>query len=219
MISDELRAALQNIVHGTGDQEPGDRISTVRRQLLQSFGPSRTSQEDFEDKAVRKKGQDQFLRDYAQRHGLWLTNLPAENSYLTRGGESKVYFSSDGLHVLKLNNARYYATWTEYFNSLILHNVLFPSTAYFLVGFTDNEDVPAGEPTLSVLLRQPFIEGEQADLAHIQDLLNFNEFKLIKRQDYFNDEFRIRLEDMHDENVISKDGLLFFIDTVFYIME
>lgn len=28
----------------------------------------------------------------------------------------------------------------------------------------------------------------------------------------------IMLEDMHDENVIAKEGLLFFIDTVFYIL-
>jgi hypothetical protein len=62
MISDELRAGLQNIVHGTGDQKPGDLISTVRRQLLQSFGPSRTSQEEFESKSARKKRQNQFLR-------------------------------------------------------------------------------------------------------------------------------------------------------------
>jgi hypothetical protein len=134
MISDGLRAALKNFVHGTGDQKPDDFISTVRRQLLESFGPSRTSQKDFEGKSVLKKGQDQFLRDYAQTHGLWINHIPTENSYLARGGESKVYFGPDGLHVLKLNNAPYYATWIEYFNSLVLHNVLFPSRAYFLVG-------------------------------------------------------------------------------------
>jgi hypothetical protein len=32
-------------------------------------------------------------------------------------------------------------------------------------------------------------------------------------------EFGLILEDMHDENVIAKNDVLFFIDTVFYIME
>jgi hypothetical protein len=107
MISDELRAALQNIIHGTGNQESGDRISTIRRHLVQGFGPGRTSQEDFEGKSVLKKEQDQFLRDYAQTHGLCVNDIIDENTYLARGGESKVYLGSDGLHVLKLNNARY----------------------------------------------------------------------------------------------------------------
>ena len=66
MISDELRAALQNIVHGTGNSQPGDRIAAIRNELLQSFGPGRTSQENFESKAVLKKEQERFLRDYAR---------------------------------------------------------------------------------------------------------------------------------------------------------
>ena len=43
--------------------------------------------------------------------------------------------------------------------------------------------------------------------------------KIQKRQDYYNSEFGLVLEDMHDENVISKDAILFFVDTVFYIMK
>ncbi len=39
-----------------------------------------------------------------------------------------------------------------------------------------------------------------------------------KRQDYYNQEFGLVLEDMHDENVIAKGDVLFFIDTVFYVM-
>lgn len=218
MISDDLRTALQNIVHGIGAQEPGNSISAIRRKLIQSFGSSRTSQKDFQSKSIRKKEQEQFLRQYAKSSGLWLGGLPPSN-YITRGGESKVYLSADGLNVLKLNNGRYYATWNEYFNSLALHNVVFPSTSYSLVGFVDDDDVPEDEGSLSVILKQPFIEGEQASLQNIQELLNFNEFQLVKRQDYFNIEFRIALEDMHDENVISKQGFLMFIDTVFYIME
>jgi hypothetical protein len=66
---------------------------------------------------------------------------------------------------------------------------------------------------------QPFIEGEQADLENIKELLTFNGFKNTRRQDYYNKELGLELEDMHDENVIAKDDLLFFIDTVFYIME
>jgi len=68
------------------------------------------------------------------------------------------------------------------------------------------------------MLEQPFIEGGQADLSDIEAFLTFNDFKKFRRQDYYNTAFRLMLEDMHDENVIAKEGLLFFIDTVFYIL-
>jgi hypothetical protein len=69
------------------------------------------------------------------------------------------------------------------------------------------------------VLEQPFIEGGQADLEAIKELLIFNGFVNTKRQDYYNEALGLLLEDMHDENVIAKGDVLFFIDTVFYIME
>ena len=91
---------------------------------------------------------------------------------------------------------------------------MFPNTAYKFVGFTFGKE---GE--LRAVLQQRFIEGEQADLTDIKEHLSFNGFENTRRQDYYNKEFGLELEDMHDENVIVKDDLLFFIDTVFYIME
>ena len=38
--------------------------------------------------------------------------------------------------LLKVNDAGYYATWLEYFDSLCLHNTLFYNTAYSLEYFT-----------------------------------------------------------------------------------
>lgn len=219
MISDELRTGLQNIIQGVGGENPADRCAALRSLLIQSFGAGRTSQKNFESKAVLKEEQDKFLRHYSQENGLWLSDLPNPNNYLTHGGESKVYLESGGLNVIKVNNSRYYATWLEYFTSLVIHNLLFPSTVYSFLGFVDDLTVPAGENTLSAMVSQPFIEGHRASLNHIEELLNFNEFHLVRRQDYFNAEFSISLEDMHDENVIENQGMLFFIDTVFYLMD
>ena len=35
--------------------------------------------------------------------------------------------------------------------------------------------------------------------------------------DYYNEELGLILEDLHDENVLTQNGMLYFIDTVFYI--
>jgi len=69
-----------------------------------------------------------------------------------------------------------------------------------------------------VVLKQGYVKADgEADLEDIKEVLDFNGFKNIKGNDYFNEEFGLLLEDMHDENVITTGGKLFFIDTVFYI--
>jgi hypothetical protein len=55
-------------------------------------------------------------------------------------------------------------------------------------------------------------------LQNIKTFLTFNEFENTKRQNYRNKEYGLILEDMHDENVISRQEVLFFIDTVFYVI-
>ncbi len=46
-----------------------------------------------------------------------------------------------------------------------------------------------------------------------------NGFLNSRNNDYFNPELGLILEDLHDENVLTNDGTLLFIDTVFYITE
>ena len=38
-----------------------------------------------------------------------------------------------------------------------------------------------------------------------------------RRHDYYHPFLGIIIEDLHDENVLTDNGLLYFIDTVFYI--
>jgi hypothetical protein len=121
-----------------------------------------------------------------------------------------VYLDEDDKNVIKLNDAIYYATWLEYFNSVVIHNILFPDTAYIFLGFCEREN------NLLAVLRQPYISSDGiADLSIIKFLLGYNGFKNTKHHDYFNKDFGLILEDMHDENVIVKNDTLFFIDTVF----
>jgi len=212
MLSDAIRTKLQNIVRGEYQEGSTDSCTAVCSLLCKSFGTSPTAKSEFESKAIIKEEQNRFLRSYAQKENIWLRSLPSGIRYLTEGGESKVFLSEDGLSVFKINDAGYYATWTEYFNSLVLHNLLFSNTAYSLLGFTE------ADGKLFAVVRQNFVQGDQASLEHIEGFLNFNGFEKTKRQDYYNIEFELALEDMHDENVIAKGETLFFIDTVFYIM-
>lgn len=213
MISDEIRQKLQDIVRGACPEKPADRCSKIRNDLVKSFGADPTVKSQFESRAVIKEEQAEFLITLAKESGLWLAFLPVGTEYLTRGGESKIYLDPDKLSLIKVNDAVYYATWLEFFTSIVIHNFLFPQTAYSLIGFIEDAS------NLCAVLRQPYIEGEQARLEDIKEILTFNGFVNTRRQDYFNKEFGLALEDMHDENVIARQDVLFFIDTVFYIME
>ncbi|SIT33846.1 hypothetical protein SAMN05421788_113160 [Filimonas lacunae] len=82
-----------------------------------------------------------------------------------------------------------------------------------MLGFSENAK------GLVAILQQPYIRGGHANLADIESLLNYNDFFKTKKQDYYNQTLGIALEDMHDENVVAKDETLFFIDTIFYILE
>lgn len=211
MLSNDTLRKLEHIVRGAILEGEADHCTAARNYLCAGFSTSRTVKKDFERNAIVKKEQAEHLKDYATRNNLWVSDLPDKAFYLTRGGEAEVYFGKDMQSVIKVNDAIYYATWLEFFNSVTIHNLLFPNTAYNFLGFTETGGV------LKAILQQPFvIAGEQVDLDDVKKFLAYNGFENIKRNDYKNSSLGILLEDIHDENVISNEGVLFFIDTVFY---
>jgi hypothetical protein len=151
MLPNDTRRKIENIVAGTVIEGETDYCTTIRNSFCRRFATSTTVKEDFEGKSIIKKEQALLIADFCNERNLWVTDVPSEQRYLTRGGEAKVYLHSDNLHVIKLNDAVYYATWLEFLNSLLLHNILFENTAYHLLGFVmlDNE--------LYAVLKQPFI--------------------------------------------------------------
>lgn len=211
MLPDDTRGKIKNITAGIVIEGGHDNCTTIRNLLCASFETSTTVKKDFESKAIIKEKQATLIESYSIEKNLWLADLPREDRYLTRGGEARVYLDDDNKNVIKLNDAVYYATWLEFFNSILLHNLIFQNTAYTRLSFTKENDV------LYAVLQQPFIISDtQADLGDIKKILVFNGFENSKRNDYVHKELGLILEDMHDENVIVNSETLFFIDTVFY---
>jgi hypothetical protein len=216
MDTNDTRSKLKNIIDGVIIEGAADNCTATRNILCASFSTSTTVKRDFESKAITKKEQVEFLKTYAAEKNLWIKQAPNESQYLARGGESKVYFEAETNSAIKLNDGIYYATWLEFFNSIVIHNLLFPNTAYTFLGFIEIED------TFYTVLKQPFITSDDAvDLADVKKLLAYNGFENTLRNgrptnNYYNKELGLILEDIHDENVIVKSNTLFFIDTVFY---
>ena len=120
----------------------------------------------------------------------------------------------DDFQVFKLNDSIYYLSWEDYFNNLLLNNYFFQDTAYELIGFHQSDNV------LYAVVVQEFIKSDQhTELENVKKILLENGFLNKKNNDYYHPHLGIILEDLHDENVLTFQGNLYFIDTVFYLTE
>ncbi len=212
MLSDYAKKIIQDIISGVVVEEPKNSLTTTRSLLCSSFATNTKITRDFEGQQRIKKEQEQLILRFIEDNSYLEINAIDEKYYLTEGGEAKVFFSLDNRHVLKLNDAVYYNNWLDFLNSLIIHNQIFPDTSYELKGF-----MVANGVLLAVLEQNFIVSNEDVDLAEVETLLSYNGFEKIKRNDFYNKELGLLLEDIHDENVIKQNGSYFFIDTVFYL--
>lgn len=69
-------------------------------------------------------------------------------------------------------------------------------------------------------MQQNFVSiTSNTDLKKVKDFLTVNGFENNRNNDYIHSELGIILEDLHDENVLTQNDILYFIDTVFYLTE
>ena len=202
-----MKDDIQNILSGKSQVKHHHLIQTTCSYLKRSQGTSSM----VKDQQQHKEEETKSLIQFAEDNKLWVENINID-LYVSEGAEQKV-FLKDGTSVLKLNDSIYYASWVDYFHNLLLNNLFFPDTAYKLLGFYKNLDV------LYAVVEQPFVKAnEKTDLNFVKSFLENNGFLNKKNHDYYNEELNLILEDLHDENVLTQNGMLYFIDTVFYIV-
>ena len=202
-----MKDEIQYILSGKSQVKHCHLIQTACSYLKRSQGAGSVAQEYKQNKQQERES----LIEFANQENLWLANINVEN-YVSQGAEQKVYLK-DGSSVLKLNDAIYYASWIDYLHNLLLNNLFFPDTAYQLLGFLKELDV------IYAVVEQPFIKAtEKTDLSIVKLFLENNGFRNTKNHDYYNADLGLILEDLHDENVLTQNGMLYFIDTVFYIV-
>ena len=200
-----MRDDIQHILSGKSQVKHHHLIQTTCSYLKGSQGASSMAK----DQQQHKEEETKSLIQFAEKNHLWV-DIDID-LYVSQGAEQKVYLKN-GLTVLKLNDAIYYASWIDYFHNLLLNNLFFPDTAYQLLGFYKDSSI------LYAVVEQPFVKAnEKTDLNMVKAFLENNGFINKKNHDYYNEELGLILEDLHDENVLTQNGMLYFIDTVFYI--
>lgn len=205
----DLKNELQNIIQGKVSSGNDQLVQAVKAHLETG---TRTSGHTEEKQPVRAI-EERALINFAEANNLW---VPADTfgEYVTEGAEQRVYFPVNADYVVKVADAIFYATWIDYFNNLLIHNFLFPDTAYTLIGFYLNDE------KFYAVLKQLFIKSTQpTDLSAVREFMLSNGFLHKRNNDYFHPFLGIIIEDLHDENVLTNSGVLFFVDTVFYITD
>ena len=207
-MSNSFKNHLYAVISGKSEVRHGKIIQAIANHLRESQSTSTTP------KGTKhyKEQERQELETYISATQLWVNHIDFDQ-YVSEGAEQKVYLN-DQKTVLKLNDSIYYNSWEDYLHNLLLHNTFFEDTAYQLIGFhtVDNN--------LFAVVEQPFVEvTSTTNLLNIKEFLLSNGFTITRNNDYYNQELGLILEDLHDENVLTKDGLLYFIDTVFYLTD
>ena len=204
-----VKDELQNIIQGKSGTSERTLIQTIASYLRASQGTSAMVEDDKQYKQKETKN----LIEYCNRNNLWVTDKVNFDLFISEGAEQKVYIKNEKT-VYKLNDSIYYSSWHDYFTNLLLNNYFFPETSYTLVGFCLVDEI------LFALVEQPFVKANQpTDLGKVKEFMIANGFENTRNHDYFHADLRIILEDLHDENVLTQDGILYFIDTVFYIKQ
>lgn len=202
-----IKDELQNIIYGKSEVGQRTLIQTVASHLRASESTSHLVKGDKRYKPEETKK----LIEFCSENNLWVTEKVDFDLFVSEGAEQKVFIKNNAT-VYKLNDSIYYESWQDYLLNLQLNNYFFPDTSYTLVGFC------LIDAQLYALVEQPFVKANQPTMLNeVKEFMLANGFLNTRNHDYFNPELGIILEDLHDENVLTQDGILYFIDTVFYL--
>ena len=140
-----MRDDIQHILSGKSQVKHHHLIQTTCSYLKGSQGASSMAK----DQQQHKEEETKSLIQFAEKNHLWV-DIDID-LYVSQGAEQKVYLKN-GLTVLKLNDAIYYASWVDYFHNLLLNNLFFPDTAFQLLGFYKDSSI------LYAVVEQPFVK-------------------------------------------------------------
>ena len=195
-----------------------DVIAGVHRASKAAQGPApRNQREKTALDAQFRIGEEKVLHHWAVSVGKLLPEQDFADAWLAQGceggAEHQVYVQS-GVYI-KRNNLTYYSTWLSYFHNLLLHNWLFPETAYTFLGLMD-----ANDSLMSVVSQKALrsYRDQGATPGEVTTYLAPFGFIPYKNHDYVNQDFGIIIGDLHERNVlVATEGDLLVFDPVIYL--
>lgn len=148
----------------------------------------------------------------ALEEGIWIdfADVTLLGIPFPSGVENDVYLNAEGNMIYKVNNLMTSKTISALFERLLIHNSLFPQTAYKLRGFTG-----FGYGSTYPILQQDFIPNDrEATPIEIDTYMAALGFSKTTDATYNNGQFEV--SDLRPRNVLrDTDGDLFVVDAEF----
>jgi hypothetical protein len=207
--SEEERLPL--IAESEGIGRLGKEAANIARRFSEG-----KSENDVDTKLESGK-----LKKWAKKNNLYVEDyrdiFNFELTEYEQGSESVVFAGVESKYVYKVTNGGPWApTWTEFFNRIAAHNLLFPDTRYEVVGFTES-DIDFG-----VILKQPlinYLDGVSNPEELDNEMLKLGYTKGKKYGQWINEEDGVILDDLHQGNVVyGPSGAIQFIDPIIDFM-
>lgn len=207
--SEEERLPL--IAESEGIGRLGKEAANIARRFSEG-----KSENDVDTKLESGK-----LKKWAKKNNLYVEDyrdiFNFELTEYEQGTESVVFAGVESKYVYKVTNGGPWApTWTEFFNRIAAHNLLFPDTRYEVVGFTES-DIDFG-----VILKQPlinYLDGVSNPEELDNEMLKLGYTKGKKYGQWINEEDGVILDDLHKGNVVyGPSGAIQFIDPIIDFM-
>ena len=156
---------FNNLTEEENDVARRDRLLAGGEVACRLHG--KTDREESQD--ARNERQEKQVEKWARQTGVWHDDaLGYGRSFgneIKGGQESHVYVNYDNKSVVKVKNTLQYHDLREFLDGIVLHNTLFPETAYKVLGFGND-----GEGFV-VILEQPFVKGEMPTQEQITEFL------------------------------------------------
>ena len=217
--TDERQTANNARAQGAGQQAGGQSQEDRNRLLSGLASVARGSEKAGPEgvpaspgAATRKEVEEAALRKHAEENGLMVDPEPFHKQWQLdgseAGGEHQVSFPP-GPDVVKRTPNPYYPTWGDYFDSLQIHNTLFPRAALTFRGFQDVENAgtdidgtkwPSG---LYSEVSQPFLKIKRGlTVPETDAMMQEIGFRRTLPMEYVNDDLGIKMKDLHGMNAV-----------------
>jgi hypothetical protein len=175
---------------------------------VSSVDYGKNPQETVKDPNDRNKKLDApLIEKWARDNKVYVANFmnlfsPERQLAKDRTMESIIFISEGSKYVYKAAQPTYGHSYLGLIRKTMAHNILFPETAYEIVGFTKVK----GDPTLRVILKQPAFKLDEVVLMdRLEDRVNIITDRVLEAPKYgpvgvMNDERREAIDDLIEES-------------------
>ena len=192
---------------GAYDEE-NRRIQEVSNELQRLCQLHEEESGDGQRNGTRFEIEQRVAEQYAKEHGIW---IPMDNVFDLgtpgpSGNENDTYVAKDTIY--KVNNLLNSGGICKLLDKILLHNLIFPNTAYKLHGFTGYD----GRTIMPVLEQERICESQPATQIMIDTYMAALGFERDGETGRFKGE-SYRVWDVVPRNVlVDKDGDMYVID-------